>query len=77
MEGNDRYEKKIPPGYKDAIKKSGILDNNAYGDLIVWKEILRFSKKEKKNIIYVTVSFLHHQIYYQPFHQIVQEFYPK
>lgn len=54
VEGNDRYEKKIPPGYKDAIKKSGILDNNAYGDLIVWKEILRFSKKEKKNIIYVT-----------------------
>ncbi len=53
-EGIDRYEKKIPPGYKDAIKKSGVMDNNAYGDLIVWKEILRFSENEKKNIIYVT-----------------------
>ncbi len=54
IEGNDRYEKKIPPGYKDAVKKSGIMDNNAYGDLIVWKEILRFSEKEKKNVICVT-----------------------
>lgn len=53
-EGSDRYEKKIPPGYKDAVKKSGVMDNNAYGDLIVWKEILRFSENEKKNIIYVT-----------------------
>lgn len=24
-EGNDRYEKKIPPGYKDAAKKKGVL----------------------------------------------------
>lgn len=54
IEGDDRYEKKIPPGYKDAIKKNGILENNAYGDLIVWKEILHFSEKEKKDIIYVT-----------------------
>lgn len=54
IEGNERYEKKIPPGYKDAGKKNSILDNNAYGDLVVWKEILRFSEKEKKNIIYVT-----------------------
>lgn len=54
IEGNVRYEKKMPPGYKDMIKQNGIIENNAYGDLIIWKEILRFSEKERKNIIYVT-----------------------
>lgn len=53
-EGDERYEKKIPPGYKDATKKKGTLDNNAYGDFIVWKEIIHFSETEKKDIIYVT-----------------------
>lgn len=50
-EGKDRYSKQIPPGYKDAGKGE---DNNAYGDLIIWKEILAFAKSNKKDIIYVT-----------------------
>ena len=47
-EGEERYKKQIPPGFKD-IKK----EKNKYGDLINWKEILRYSKTERKNIIYV------------------------
>lgn len=48
-EGKQRYAKKIPPGYKDATK-----ENNEYGDLIIWKELIDKAKKEKKPIIFVT-----------------------
>lgn len=34
-------------------EKDGI-ENNAYGDLIVWKQILSFSSHEHKDIIYIT-----------------------
>lgn len=55
QEGEDRYNREIPPGYKDASKKKNDnLTNNMYGDLIVWKQILEFAKTHKKNIIYVT-----------------------
>lgn len=50
-EGKKRYERKTPPGYKDAKLKDGI---RKYSDLIWWKEIIRFSKESKKNIILVT-----------------------
>jgi hypothetical protein len=50
-EGAERYEKQIPPGYKD-LKKGE--DNNTYGDLIIWKEILLYAQKNNKDIIYVT-----------------------
>ena len=53
-EGKNRYEKNIPPGYKDAKKQIDDFDNNAYGDLIVWKQIMDYSQKEKKNIIFIT-----------------------
>ncbi len=48
-EGDNRYENKIPPGYKDATKSS-----NRYGDLINWKEILRFARESKKCVIIVS-----------------------
>lgn len=50
-EGTERYNKQTPPGYKDCKKGEG---NNAFGDLIIWKEILLFAKNNKKDIIYVT-----------------------
>lgn len=53
-EGAERYNKQIPPGYKDASKQKGDTENNCYGDFIIWKEILRFSKENKVDIIYVT-----------------------
>lgn len=50
-DGENRYKKEIPPGYKDGKKKDGI---RKYSDLILWKEIIRFAKEEQKNIIFVT-----------------------
>lgn len=50
-DGKIRYEKKVPPGYKDCEKGE---QNNSFGDLIIWKEIIEFSKQSKKNVIYVT-----------------------
>lgn len=53
-EGKIRYEKSIPPGYKDAKKQADSdNDNNMYGDLIVWKQILDYAKTERKDIIFV------------------------
>lgn len=58
IEGKERYSKKVPPGYKDAGKaeknQNEDDDNNTYGDFIIWKEILRFSKDNKKDIIFIT-----------------------
>lgn len=48
-EGEERYSKKIPPGYKDAKK-----EDNKFGDLLVWKEILQYAKSNNVDIIYVT-----------------------
>lgn len=53
LEGKVRYEEAIPPGYKDAEKKKKG-ERNIYGDLIIWKELIAFIKKEKKPLIFVT-----------------------
>ena len=53
-EGAKRYAQKIPPGYKDAPKAVGSDDNNAFGDLIIWKEILKYAAAEHKDIVYIT-----------------------
>lgn len=50
QEGSFRYSNKIPPGYEDE-KKEGLAK---YGDLIIWKEILKYAKENSSNIIYVT-----------------------
>jgi hypothetical protein len=50
-EGRKRYSEKIPPGYEDAKKKSGM---QKYGDLFVWKEILRMATKRKKDVLFIT-----------------------
>lgn len=49
-DGKQRYEDKVPPGYKDASKTNG----NEYGDLIIWKEILQLGERMKKPLIFVT-----------------------
>lgn len=53
-EGSIRYDNKIPPGYEDAKKINGSYDNNAFGDLIIWKQILEYAKESNKNVIYIT-----------------------
>lgn len=50
-EGAYRYKNEIPPGYKDALAKSGI---RQYGDLIIWKEIIRFAKEHNTDVIFIS-----------------------
>lgn len=50
-EGAGRYASKIPPGYMDVKKKQG---NDVYGDLVIWKEILKKSTESKCDVIIVT-----------------------
>lgn len=54
QEGKVRYTAKVPPGYKDSEKQKGSVVNNAYGDLIVWKQILNYASSKKTDIILVT-----------------------
>ncbi|MFJ6415408.1 PIN-like domain-containing protein [Paeniglutamicibacter sp. NPDC091659] len=49
-DGAKRYEQKIPPGYKDANKSN----DNKFGDLIIWKEVLKLGEAQKKPVIFVT-----------------------
>lgn len=59
-EGIERYEKGIPPGYKDQAKKeiinfNGLEFEAKYGDLIVWKQIIKHARDNKKSkVIFVT-----------------------
>lgn len=49
-EGSDRYEKKIPPGFKDKEKP----EDKKYGDLILWKQIIDKAIDTKKPIILIS-----------------------
>lgn len=49
-EGVERYKLKKRPGYMDIIKP----DNEKYGDLLVWKEILNHAKETSLPVIFVT-----------------------
>jgi hypothetical protein len=49
-EGEERYAKKIPPGFEDAKKTEG----DKFGDLIIWKAMLEKSKADNRSIIFVT-----------------------
>lgn len=52
-EGKHRYDFKIPPGYGDFYKKDK-KGTQIFGDLIIWKQILEFSKENKLPIIFIT-----------------------
>jgi hypothetical protein len=45
-EGKLRYELKRPPGYEDMKKKE---ENEKYGDLVIWKQILKEVRKNKSS----------------------------
>lgn len=60
-EGKQRYGKEFPPGYKDLKSKEGkvkyykdLTIKSEYGDLIVWKQIIKKSLDEKAPIIFIT-----------------------
>jgi len=63
--GKERYDKKIPPGFKDANKSKGGGDTyfyydglhyeKQYGDLILWQQILEKAKDENiDSIVFIT-----------------------
>ncbi|MDR4995812.1 PIN domain-containing protein [Bacillus altitudinis] len=60
QEADDRLKKEIPPGYKDYNKKkghkfhNGVIIHNKYGDLILWKQLLRFAKEKNTSVIFLT-----------------------
>ncbi|MFF2597267.1 PIN-like domain-containing protein [Priestia megaterium] len=60
-EGQQRYDKEFPPGYKDLKSKKGLFKyykdltiKSEYGDLIVWKQIIKKSLDEKVPIVFIT-----------------------
>lgn len=50
-EGELRYSASIPPGYMDAKEKQSI---QVYGDLIIWKQILKYAQSHSKPVIFVS-----------------------
>ena len=53
--GEERYNKEIPPGYRDVSKDSSDPSKNRkFGDLIGWFQILDKAEKEKKNVLFIT-----------------------
>jgi hypothetical protein len=53
-EGKDRFEKEIPPGYKDLNTKKNEGLRRIYGDLILWKQVINKAKGESESIILIT-----------------------
>jgi len=49
-DGEQRYEKQIPPGFKDKSKPAPI----RYGDLILWFQVIRHAKTVSKPIILIS-----------------------
>lgn len=48
-ERKSRFEKRIPPGYKDASKADG-----GIGDFVIWKTILALAAKRKRHMVLVS-----------------------
>lgn len=54
-EGEVRYRLEFPPGYKDTVKdKDDKLKIDKFGDLVIWKEILRKAKEEQRSMLFIT-----------------------
>lgn len=63
-EGQIRYDKKIPPGFKDAVKSkqddsffqhNGLQYDKQFGDYIIWKQLIEKSSAENiRAVIFIT-----------------------
>lgn len=53
-EGEIRYAGLMPPGFKDEVEKRGKGLRHLFGDLIIWKDMIRYSKEKDVDIIFVT-----------------------
>ena len=49
-EGTERYDKKIPPGFRDDKKD----DNKKFGDLILWYQIIDKANESEKPIVFIS-----------------------
>lgn len=50
-EAEERYKKKIPPGFSDTKKKDA---PECYGDYLIWSELIEYAKESKKPILFVS-----------------------
>ena len=50
-QADSRYAKKTPPGYSDLKNKQ---TPQAYGDYVVWRQLMDIAKQKKCNFIFVT-----------------------
>jgi hypothetical protein len=77
-EGEERYAKKIPPGFEDA--KKGADTGDKFGDLIIWKQLIEKAAADKRPIIFVTDDgksdwwHIHHGKKIGPHPYLVEEF---
>jgi len=75
-DGEERYAKKIPPGFEDAKKDTG----DKFGDLIIWKGMIEKAKTDERPIILVTDDgksdwwYIHHGKKVGPHPDLVEEF---
>lgn len=53
-DGRERYASMIPPGYKDEAEKKSRGERHLFGDLIIWKQMMEYSKKNKKDVFYIS-----------------------
>jgi hypothetical protein len=50
-DAKERFANRIPPGYKDGAK-----DENAFGDLRIWKTILQIGFERKTHVVFVSAD---------------------
>lgn len=53
-DGKKRYDEEVPPGYMDKSSKKDSGNRSLYGDLIVWKQTIRYAKDKSSSLIFVT-----------------------
>lgn len=51
--GNERVAAEIPPGFSD-VKRKG--ENGAYGDYLVWEQLLREATANPRDVLFVTAD---------------------
>lgn len=49
-EGEERYAKRVPPGYMDAKKTEG----DKFGDLIIWKDMIAKAREASRPVIFIS-----------------------
>jgi PIN like domain len=52
-EGEERYKKNVPPGYKDIKKEDPTDEMRKYGDLILWMQVIDRAKELNIGVIFV------------------------